>query len=52
MDAKARLYQAVCGAKLASIVRVDLKSGLFTYDIDERALARARMMDGTLKGVY
>jgi transposase len=48
MDAKAHRYQAVCGAKLASIVRVDLKSGLFTYDIDERALARTRMMDGTL----
>jgi transposase len=46
--AKARLYQAVCEAKLASIVRVDLKSDLFTYDIDERALARARMMDGKL----
>ncbi len=46
--AKARLYQAVCEAKLASIVRVDLKSDLFTYDIDERALTRARMMDGKL----
>jgi len=46
--AKARLYQAVCEAKLASIVRVDLKSDLFTYEIDERALARARMMDGKL----
>jgi transposase len=44
--AQARLYQAVCEAKLASIIRVDLKSDLFTYDIDERALTRARMMDG------
>jgi len=46
--AKARLYQAVCEAKLASIVKVDLQSDLFTYEIDERALARARMMDGKL----
>jgi len=46
--AKARFYQAVCEAKLASIIKVDLKSDLFTYDIDERALARARMMDGKL----
>lgn len=46
--AKARFYQAVCEAKLASIIKVDLKSDLFTYEIDERALARARMMDGKL----
>jgi transposase len=46
--AKARFYHAVCDARLASIVRVDLKSDLFTYEIDERALARARMMDGKL----
>ena len=38
----------MCEAKLASIIKVDLKSDLFTYDIDERALARARMMDGKL----
>lgn len=46
--AKARFYQAVCEAKLASILKVDLKSDLFAYEIDERALARARMMDGKL----
>lgn len=40
--AKARFYQAVCEAKFASIIKVDLKSDLFTYDIDERALARSR----------
>ena len=46
--AKARFYQAVCEAKLASSIKVDLRSDLFTYQIDERALARARMMDGKL----
>ena len=46
--AKARFYHAVCEAKLASILKVDLKSDLFTYEIDECALARARMMDGKL----
>lgn len=28
--------------------RSDLKSDLFAYEIDERALAQARMMDGKL----
>lgn len=46
--AKARFFHEVCQARLASIVRVDLKAELFTYDIDERALARAQMMDGKL----
>jgi transposase len=46
--AKARFYQAVCEARLASIIKVDLKSDLFAYEIDERALTRARMMDGKL----
>jgi transposase len=46
--AKARFYQAVCEAKLTSILKVDLKSDLFAYEIDERALARARIMDGKL----
>ena len=35
-------------AHLARIVRVDLKSELFTYSIDERALQHARLMDGKL----
>ncbi|NCX89794.1 MAG: IS1634 family transposase, partial [Betaproteobacteria bacterium] len=35
-------------AHLRRIIRVDLKSELFTYDIDQRALALARAMDGKL----
>ena len=46
--AKARFFHEVSDARLASIVRVDLKSDLFTYDIDQRALERAEMMDGKL----
>ncbi len=46
--ASARLYHAVCEAHLARIVRVDLKSELFSYSIDDRALAHARLMDGKL----
>lgn len=46
--ARARFYHEVCEAHLRRIVRVDLKSELFTYDIDEKALARARALDGKL----
>lgn len=46
--ARARFYHAVCEAHLARIIRVDLKSELFTYTIDERALEHARLMDGKL----
>lgn len=46
--ARARFYHEVCEAHLARIVRVDLNSELFTYTIDERALAHARLMDGKL----
>ncbi len=46
--AKARFFHEVCEASLASIVRVDLKSDLFSYDIDERGLRRAELMDGKL----
>ena len=35
-------------ARLSKIIKVDLKSDLFTYDIDAKALARAQMMDGKL----
>ena len=35
-------------AHLAHIVRVDLKSELFAYDIDDTALALAELMDGKL----
>ena len=46
--AKARLYHAVCEAHLAKIVKVDLKSELFTYTVDEKAKAQAELMDGKL----
>jgi transposase len=46
--AKARLFHEVCEAHLANIVRVDLKSDLFTYDIDTAAQQRAEAMDGKL----
>jgi transposase len=46
--AKARFFHEVCEAHLANIIRVDLKSDLFTYDTDQAAQARAEMMDGKL----
>jgi transposase len=46
--AKARLYHAVKEGHLAHIVRVDLKNELFSYDIDQNALALAELMDGKL----
>jgi len=46
--ARARFYHAVCDAHLARIIRVDLKSELFTYTVDEHALTHARLMDGKL----
>jgi hypothetical protein len=46
--AKARFFHEVADAHLSKIIKVDLKSDLFTYDIDARALARAQMMDGKL----
>ena len=46
--AKARLYHSIKDAHLAHIVRVDLKSDLFAYDIDDNALALAELMDGKL----
>lgn len=46
--ARARFYHAVCETHLARIVRVDLKSELFSYSIDEQALTHARLMDGKL----
>ncbi len=46
--AKARFYHEVCDAHLARIIKVDLKSELFAYAIDEAALALAEMMDGKL----
>lgn len=46
--AKARFFHEVSDAHLARIIKVDLKSDLFTYGIDEAALARAQLMDGKL----
>jgi transposase len=46
--AKARFFHEVADAHLSKIIKVDLKSDLFTYDIDAKALARAQMMDGKL----
>ena len=46
--ARARFYREVCDQHLTRIVQVDLKSELFTYAINERALEHARMMDGKL----
>lgn len=46
--ARARFYHEVCQAHLSRIVRVDLKSELFSYAIDDKALAHARLMDGKL----
>jgi transposase len=46
--AKARFFHEVSDAHLARIIKVDLKSELFTYQIDDAALARAQLMDGKL----
>lgn len=46
--AKARLYHEVCEAHLARIIKVDLKTELFSYAIDEAAQSQAEMMDGKL----
>jgi transposase len=45
---RALFYRAVTEAHLSKIILVDLKSDLFTYSIDEKALALARIMDGKL----
>lgn len=46
--ARAKFYRAVGEAHLAKIVKVSLKSELFSYEIDEKALRHARLMDGKL----
>ncbi|RMG57383.1 MAG: IS1634 family transposase, partial [Bacteroidetes bacterium] len=46
--ATAKLYKKVCEASLAKIIKVDMKSPLFCYDIDQGALQQARLMDGKL----
>ena len=47
-DAKARLYHAVSDAHLARIIKVDLKTDLFSYTIDDAAQAQTELMDGKL----
>lgn len=46
--AKARFFHEVAEAHLPKIIKIDLKSDLFTYDIDAKALARTQMTDGKL----
>jgi transposase len=46
--AKAWLFRAVSEAHLGSIIKVDLQSDLFTWSIDDRAMARAELNDGKL----
>jgi transposase len=46
--AKARFFHEVCEEHLARIIRVDLKSDLFAYEVDAQALRRAEFMDGKL----
>jgi len=46
--ARAKFYQAVGEAHLRKIIRVSLKSERFSYDINEKALQHARLMDGKL----
>ena len=46
--AKARFFHEVCEANLARIIRIDLKSDLFAYDVDSQALERAELRDGKL----
>lgn len=46
--ATARFFHEVSEMRLSHIIRVDLDSDLFTYEIDEAAQARAEMMDGKL----
>lgn len=44
----ARFFHEVSEAHLTRIIKVDLQAELFTYDIDQTALARAQAMDGKL----
>ena len=44
--AKARFFHEVSDAHLARLIKIDLQSDLFTHQIDEAALARARDRPG------
>jgi hypothetical protein len=46
--AKARLYHAVKEARLAHLIKVDLKSDLFSYTVDEDKQAYLERLDGKL----
>jgi Transposase DDE domain len=46
--AKARLYHAVKEARLACVIKVDLKGDLFCYTLDEDKLSRLERLDGKL----
>ena len=46
--AKAWMYHEVKEAKLGKIIKVDLKSELFSYNIDDKALKLAALNDGKL----
>lgn len=46
--ARAKFYRAVSESRLAKIIKVSMKSELFNYEIDEKALRHARLMDGKL----
>lgn len=46
--AKARFFHAVAQAHLSSIIQVDLKSDLFTWDINQKVLSRHEALDGKL----
>lgn len=46
--AKAKLYHEVKEAKLGKIIKVDLQSELFAYQIDQQALKHAELADGKL----
>jgi len=46
--ATARFYHEVKALHLAKIIKVDMKSERFTYDIDEKALKHAELVDGKL----
>ena len=46
--ARARLYHEVLEARLGRIIKVDLKNERLSWEINEAALAQARLMDGKL----
>jgi hypothetical protein len=46
--AKAWMFREVSEANLGAVIKVDLTGEAFTFDIDERALQRARLHDGKL----